>query len=617
MTAAQIIEKYISFFKEHGHTQIPNAPMVPENDPTTLFISSGMQPLLPYLLGETHPSGTRLVNVQNVFRANDIEEVGDDRHTTFYRMIGNWSLGDYFKKEQITWVFTFLTDVLHIDPNKLYITVFDGDPAVGIGRDEESIALWQVLFATKGIDAKVGTRIFPYGVKKNWWSRAGVPDNMPAGEPGGPDTEMFYDFGEELHLHETSQWKEQPCHVNCDCGRYWEIGNSVFMQYIKTAEGTFKPLPQQNVDFGGGLERLIGATENQPDMFLTSLFRPTIETLEKQTGVAYSSNKKAMQIIADHLGGSIVMISNGVKPANKEHGYILRRLLRRSFDYFYELQGKDITPILEVIIAQYKDTDPYLVEQFEHIKLTILEEEQKYANTRKEAKKYIEKKYTKRQGDELMGTAEISAADAFILYATHGLSPTQIKSLGYTFDEAAFAEKMKAHKDLSKTASSGKFKGGLADAQELTVKGHTATHLLQQALRDVLGNHVHQTGSNITIERLRFDFAHPEKLTDEQIEKVQERVREKIAEDLPVHFELLPLKVAKETGAIGLFDDKYQELVKVYFIGGSGKQGDHASYSKELCGGPHVEHTGVIKSFSIIKQEKIGVGQQRIYAVVQ
>ena len=614
MTAAQIIEKYISFFTSKGHVQISNAPLVPLNDPTTLFTSSGMQPLLPYLLGETHPAGTKLVNVQNAFRAVDIEEVGNNRHTTYFRMLGNWSLGDYFKKEQLPWFFEFLTSELHINPEKLYVTVFDGDPTVGIGRDEESITLWKTLFKNKGITAEIGTRIFPYGVKKNWWSRTGTPDKMPANEPGGPDSEMFYDFGEELHLHEQSQWKEEPCHVNCDCGRYWEIGNTVFMQYKKCEDGTFELLPQQNVDFGGGLERLIGATENNADMFLTSLFAPTIQTIEQQTGKAYQENRKAMQIIADHFGGSMFMLANGVKPSNKEQGYILRRLLRRSLDYFYTLGGKDTSPIFEQIVEQYKDTDPYILEGFEEIKNTILEEEQKYANTRKEAKKYIQKKY--KTGDELLGTSEISADDAFYLYTSHGLSPTQIMSLGYTFDEQSFAEKMKTHKNLSKTASAGKFKGGLADAQELTVKGHTATHLLQQALRDVLGAHVHQTGSNITTERLRFDFVHPDKLTEEQIQKVASIVREKIQEDLPVHFEMLPIKAAKETGAIGLFDEKYEQQVKVYFIGGSGKEGEHSAYSKEFCGGPHVEHTGIITSFTITKQEKIGNDQQRIYAVI-
>src|SRR5258708_123094 len=324
MTAQEIIQKYISFFEKKGHKQIPNASLVPENDPTTLFNNSGMQPLLPYLLGEIHPAGKRLVNVQNVFRAVDIDEIGNSRHLTFYRMIGNWSLGNYFKKEQLSWVFTFLTETFELDPKKIYSTVFAGDPTVGIGRDEESILLWKDLFAAKGIHADVGTRIFPYGVRKNWWSRFGTPDKMPSGEPGGPDSEIFYDFGQELQFHENSPWKNETCHVNCDFGRYWEIGNNVFMQYQKQPDGSFKSLPQQNVDFGGGLERLIGATENNADMFMTSLFKPTIENIERQTRKAYSDYKRQMQIVTDHFGASMFIAANGVKPSNTEQGYMLR-----------------------------------------------------------------------------------------------------------------------------------------------------------------------------------------------------------------------------------------------------------------------------------------------------
>lgn len=640
MTAKQIIDIYISFFEKRGHKRIPGAPLVPENDPTTLFTSSGMQPLVPYLLGETHPMGTRLVDIQNVFRAVDIEGVGDDRHTTFYRMIGNWSLGDYFKKEQLAWVFELLTKELGIDPKNLYVTVFAGN--TDVEKDEESIVIWKNLFATVGIDAKEGEKIFPYGVEKNWWSRSGTPDKMPPGEPGGPDSELFYDFGpdersEGGHLQgkaadkrgETFDDVERfgpTCHPNCDCGRYWEIGNSVFMQYLKQPDGSLAPLPKPNVDFGGGLERLIGATENQPDMFLTSLFKPTIETIEKQTGKPYKEHRKDMQIIADHLGGSIAMIAGGVIPSNKDRGYILRRLLRRSLDNVWELsKSTDIKPILETIVEQYKETDPEFIEKFEEIYLTIQTEKQSYEKTLENAKKLIEKDIKKagpehlpgvKEGDELMGIVEISAETAFKAVSSFGLSPTQLKSLGYTFDEQAFAQKMEEHQNASRSASAGKFKGGLADQQENTVKGHTATHLLQQAIRDMLGTDVHQTGSNITTERLRFDFNYDKKLTDEQMKKLEQTVNEKIKEDLPVHFEMLPLQIAKEIGALGLFDGKYSETVKVYIIGGSGKEGDYNAYSKEFCGGPHVPHTNVIKSFKITKQESLGQGQQRIYAVV-
>ncbi|HEV2339601.1 MAG TPA: alanine--tRNA ligase-related protein [Patescibacteria group bacterium] len=644
MKARQIIDTYVQFFEHRDHKRIPMSPLVPDNDPTTLFTSSGMQPLIPYLLGEEHSSGKRLVNVQNAFRAVDIDEVGNNRHTTFFRMLGNWSLGDYFKKEQLPWVFAFLTKDLGLDPKKLFVSVFNGYQQ--IPKDEESILLWKELFRAANIEAKEGERIFPYGVEKNWWSRSGTPDKMPTGEPGGPDSEVFYDFGEALGLHEKSSWRNEKCHINCDCGRFWEIGNSVFMQYQKQENGTFKQLPKQNVDFGGGLERFIGVTENQPDMFQTSLFSPTIAVIAELTEKRYENaeHRKAMQIVADHFGGSMFMIAAGVTPSNKEQGYILRRLIRRSLDHLWTLKNAvTVTPILETITQQYKETDPDLVEKFESISLTILEEEQIYKRTLSHAKKLIEKDISNpdrqidkvkkekdsqqegtahndlpgiKLGDELMGTVEISADTAFKAISSYGLSPTQLKSLGYTFNNQELAEKIKEHQYLSRQGAQQKFSGGLADHKERTIMGHTATHLLQQALREVLGNIVHQTGSNITTERLRFDFNFERKLTDEELQRVERIVNDKITSNLPVHFEMLPLKTAKAIGAIGLFDEKYQNKVKVYFIGGSGKEGDHKAYSKEFCGGPHVDFTIQIKSFRIKRQEKIGANQQRIYAIV-
>jgi len=607
MTARQIIQKYIAFFTDNNrkHKQIANASLVPENDPTTLFTSSGMQPLVPYLLGEKHPQGMRLVNVQNCFRAQDIEEVGDNRHTTFFRMLGNWSLGDYFKKEQLSWFFEFLTKELKLDPGKLYVTVFEGNEHVA--KDTESVAIWKELFSSAGLNPE--ERIFYYGVEKNWWSRSGPPSKMPAGEPGGPDSEVFYDF-ETPHNPQFGK----SCHVNCDCGRYLEIGNSVFMQYRKQPDGTLALLPKPNVDFGGGLERLIAATEQQPDVFQTSLFAPIVKILETQTEQLYKNYARDMRIVIDHLTASVFISANTIKPSNKEQGYILRRLIRRGLDHFYALKEIAITPIIESIVRQYEESNPILVEKFEEIKNTILEEEQKYAHTRKEAKRFIEKKY-KKFGDDLKGFVAISADDAFILYSTHGLSPTQIKSLGYTFDEQAFAKKMEEHQHLSRQGAKQKFSGGLADHEALTIKGHTATHLLQQALRDVLGTHVFQTGSNITTQRLRFDFGHSQKLSDEEIQKVETIVKDKIAEQLPVYFEMMPVDQAKKTGAIGLFDDKYSKQVKVYFIGGS-TNSPRDAYSKEFCGGPHVENTKEITSFTIIKQERLGQGQMRLYAIV-
>lgn len=609
MTAGVIIKKYIEFYKKQGHKQIPNSPLVPLNDPTTLFTNSGMQPLIPYLAGEEHPEGKRFVNVQNCFRGqgalDDINEVGDNRHLTFFRMLGNWSLGDYFKKEQLPWMFDYLTKGLGIDPKNLYVSIFEGYK--DFPEDNDAREIWTKLFEGVGLDPK--ERIFPGGPEKNWWSRAGVPDNMPAGELGGPDSEIFYDFG-------TPHDKKfgDKCHIDCDCGRFLEISNNVFMEYKKNDDGTFSKLPNQNVDHGAGAERLLMAAENQPDVFLTSLFKPVIETIEKQTGKTYKENIREMRMITAHLASSTFIVDAGVVPGNTEQGYILRRLIRRAVDSFNKIDGKELQPILEALVEQYKETDPHLVTTFETIVNTILEEQGKYQQSLKKAKAFIIKKY-KQVDDEILGSIEISAEDAFIIYTTHGLSPTQIKSLGYTFDNQAFADKMKAHKDLSKKGAGQKFRGGLADHQERTIMGHTATHLLHQALRDMFGEQLHQSGSNITTERLRFDFNFDRKLTDEEITKLENVVNEKIKENLPVHFEMIPTEDAKKMGAIGLFADTYDETSKIYFIGGDSKHPKEA-YSIEFCGGPHVEFTEKLKSFKIKKQESLGKGYRRLYAVV-
>ncbi len=607
MTALEIVQKYIAFFTKRGHKRIPNAPLVPENDPTTLFTSSGMQSLVPYLLGESHPQGKRLVNVQNCFRAQDIDEVGDNRHTTFFRMLGNWSLGDYFKSEQLVWFFEFLTKELRIPPQKLYISVFQGFN--DIPKDNEATDIWKKLFEDAGIDPK--NRIFFYGVDKNWWSRSGLPQDMPGGEPGGPDTEVFFDFGTP---HDKKYGDH--CHINCPCGRYLEIGNSVFMQYQKQNDGSFKELSQRNVDFGGGLERLLTTVENKQDIFQTTLFIPIIRTVELTTGKSYNTNAQSMRVIADHFVASVFIAANNVVPSNKEHGYVLRRLIRRGLDNFNKLGGTNMSPILESIVEQYKMTDPYLVEKFETINNLLFEEQQKYFLSLKSAKNFISQKYhVEKVGDELKGITRISSEDAFALYTTHGLSPTQIKSMGYEFDARSFAEKMKKHREISRKGASQKFAGGLSDTSRKTVMGHTATHLLHQAIRDALGKNVHQTGSNITQKRIRFDFNYDKKLTDQTIKKIEGIVNEKIKQHLKVYFEMMPLAKAKEIGAIGLFDEKYQDMVKVYFIGFSTNA--KKAYSKEFCGGPHVDFTDDIKRFKIIKQESIGKEHKRLYAVVR
>lgn len=460
MSALDILNVYIQFFEKKNHKRIENSSLVPQNDPTTLFTSSGMQPIIKYLLGEPHPEGKRLVNVQNCFRAQDIDEIGDNRHTTFFRMLGNWSLGDYFKNEEIPWFWELLTVELGLDPKRLYVSVFEGYK--NIEKDSESALIWKGLFEKAGIDPT--NRIFYCGVNDNWWSRSGTPDNMPTGEPGGPDTEVYFDLHPEKG-EITGSFEELS-----DSERLIEIGNSVFMTYRKSDNGTFEELPQKNVDFGGGLERLLAACEQKEDIFQTSLFWPIIESVEKVLGEKYENNKvsrseillrkKKMRIIADHLVGSVFIISDKVIPSNKEAGYILRRLIRRAVD---NLGSSDLTPIIQSIVEQYKDTDPVLVENFEFIKNTILAEVTKYNTALTEAKKFIEKKYPSASsgravGDELMGAVEISVEDAFNLYTSHGLSPTQIKSLGYTFNEQKFAEKLKEHQELSKKGAKDKFK---------------------------------------------------------------------------------------------------------------------------------------------------------------
>ncbi|MGI8419121.1 MAG: alanine--tRNA ligase [Candidatus Levyibacteriota bacterium] len=629
MKASDIVTKYISFFEKRGHKRIANAPLVPQNDPTTLFTSSGMQPLVPYLLGETHPQGTRLVNVQNVFRAVDIDEIGDNRHTTFFRMLGNWSLGDYFKKEQLPWIYEFITQELHIDAKRLSVTVFKGTDE--IPEDNEAIAIWKDLFAKAGVDSE--GRIFSYDATKNWWSRSGPPDKMPAGEPGGPSSEIFYDFGDDLMLHENSPFKTEQCHLNCDCGRYIEIGNAVFMAYKKRPDGTLQPLPKPNVDFGGGLERLLIAVEHQPDVFQSSLLKPVIDTIEKTTKKDYKENQLSMRIITDHIVASVFISNAGIKPANKDQGYILRRLIRRAFDNINILRGIDemnlpIKSIIETIIDQYKETDRILEQNCENIVNTILEETNNYRVTLNQAKKHIDKKYALLDSGETTDAVSvkrldefgnelktISADDAFILYTTHGLSPTQIASLGYWFDRQKFAQLMEEHQKLSKQRAGQKFRGGLSDHQEKTVMGHTATHLMHQALRDMFGKELHQSGSNITEERVRFDFNFDRKLTEEEVKHLEEIVNKKIKANLPVNFEMIPTEEAKKIGAIGLFEDTYADTSKIYFIGGDSKHPEKA-YSIEFCGGPHVEFTEKVKSFKIIKQENLGNRLRRVYAVV-
>jgi alanyl-tRNA synthetase len=626
MHTQDIRSAFLRFFQEQGHAITPSSRLIPENDPTTLFTGSGMQPMVPYLLGEPHPLGTRIADSQKCFRTQDIEEVGDNRHTTFFEMLGNWSLGDFFKREQIPWMFTFLTKELGLDPAKLFVTVFRGNPALDIPRDDEAIALWQSCFEGAGVEALVGeeaetkglqgARIFPYPEKKNWWSRAGIPGNMPVGEPGGPDSEMFWDFGVERGLHEASPWSQEPCHVNCDCGRFLEIGNNVFMEYVKTETG-FAKLPKANVDFGGGLERLAAALQGDPDVFQIDVFAAAKAVLEAQGSARYGESEGAtfaFRVVLDHVRAATFLIADGVLPANKDQGYFVRRLLRRAVRFARQLGvSQGMAKVSAAFIDTYASAYPELASGRDAILRAIEQEEQKFLATieqgLRELKRIVEK------------TGTFSAEDAFHVYQSYGF-PLELtteelqRSYGLSVDEQAYREAFRHHQDLSRAGSEQKFAGGLADTSAQTTRLHTATHLLHQALRQVLGLHVEQKGSNITAERLRFDFSHGEKLTPDQLAQVERIVNEQIARDWPVQCSMLSVAEAKAQGAIGLFEDTYAAVgnqVKVYTVGESPEN----RFSMEICGGPHVAHTGELGRFRLLKEEASSAGIRRIKATVE
>ncbi len=585
---------FSSFWEKRGHKHLPPIPLVPENDPTTLFTGSGMQQLVPYLLGEEHPLGKRLYNIQRCFRSQDIEEVGDNRHTTFFEMMGNWSLGDYFKKEQLSWFAEFLIEVLGFNPEKLYVTVFKGWGS--IPEDKESIEVWKRIFKKYGIKAEVGERILLYPAEKNWWSRAGVPENMPEGEPGGPDSEVFYLF--DYLEHDPAFGKE--CHPNCDCGRFLEIGNSVFMQYKKTKEG-FEELPKKNVDFGGGLERILSAQQDQADVFLTDLYKPILEVLQKRLGLRYEAeNRYPLRVIADHIKGAVFLIKDGVRPAGKEQGYFLRRLLRRIGVKIYQLRSEVLSDVVaeagEAVLRIYDGV--YFSSSDKDLILPVVKEElDRFKTTISAGFRRIEK------------IDKIDAKKAFDLYQSYGFPFEIIKEIfedrGQSINEQEFKAEMEKHKKISRRSLERKFKGGLADHSQQTIKYHTATHLLHQALIDVLGESVRQEGSNITAERLRFDFYSEKRPEKQDLDKVERIVNEKIAQGLRVWWEIMPREKAFEIGAKAFFKEKYPEKVKVYFIG---------DYSKEFCGGPHVQNTAEIGKIRIFKLKKIGANIYRIYA---
>lgn len=597
MRSADVRKKYIEFFKARGHVEIPSAPLVPENDPTTLFISAGMQPLIANILGQPHPLGKRLVNSQRSFRAADIDEVGDNRHTTFFEMLGNWSLGDYFKKEQLPWIWEFLTKELGLPEEKLYVSVFEGTK--NVPRDEESANIWKSLGVPE-------SRIFYYNAKKNWWSRAGEPEKMPAGEPGGPDSEVFFDFGTP---HDPAFGEK--CHPNCDCGRFMEIANSVFMQYAKQKDGSLKELSQKSVDFGGGLERLVAVTENSPDIFTTDLFIPLIQVLEQVSGKSYGSESditRAMRIIADHIKGAVMMMADGVLPSNKTQGYVLRRLIRRSLLHGRKLGlSRDLTYIgklVEPVAAIYESAYPSTVEKAGEMKLLLGEEALRFGKT------------LERGISELEKIEVLDGKIAFTLYETYGfpweMTVEIAKEKGQQVDRGQFEEEFKKHQELSRTAAKGMFKGGLADHSVETTRLHTAHHLLLAALQKIVDPVIHQRGSNITVERLRMDVNFARKLTPEELAKVEELVNETIKKDLPVERVEMPREEAQRVGAQMEFGHKYPDQVSVYFVGSK----DHF-FSAEFCGGPHVTHTGELGIFKILKEESAGAGIRRIYAVTK
>jgi alanyl-tRNA synthetase len=558
--------------------------------------------------------------------------VGDNRHTTFFEMLGNWSLGDYFKKEQLPWFYEFLIQEVGLDPNRLYATVFDGDPAIGVPRDEEAIEALKAIFERAGVSngfqaigtedngyavgMQPGARIFSYEAKKNWWSRSGVPANMPEGEPGGPDSEVFYDFGTP---HDT-KWGAH-CHPNCDCGRFMEIGNSVFMEYVKQG-GHFEKLAQQNVDFGGGLERIVAAKNNDGDVFKSSSLAAIVSTLEHMSGASYADSAKiqAFRIVADHMRGATFMIADGVLPSNTEQGYFLRRLLRRSVRYADVLgvpAGK-LADIVDIVEAEYGDHYTEVREQKAGIKEVIQKEETKFRETLERGMKEFEK---------LTRGGSISGSDAFTLFTTYGfpieLTQEIAKERGATVDMDVFEKEMKEHRDASRAGAEKRFKGGLADTSEETTRLHTAHHLLLKALQIVLGPHVKQRGSNITGERLRIDFSHGEKMTDEQKREVERIVNEQITSALPVVRSSIPREQAEKLGAEMEFGAKYPDVVSVYSVGP--RDASEASpqfeqaFSLEFCGGPHVENTaelGKSGTFKIQKEEASSAGVRRIKAVL-
>jgi alanyl-tRNA synthetase len=630
MNAQQIRNAYLKYFEDRGHAIVPRAKIVLDGDPTTLFTGSGMQPIIPYLLGEVHPAGNRIVDSQTCLRAQDIDDIGDNRHTTFFEMLGNWNMGGdpaTYKKEQIEWMYDFLKNVVGLDMNNVYVTCYIGDERYNIPKDTEAAGVWAKLYEADGMtssDAEIGSeeagyergiepgeRIFYYDGSKNWWSRNGAPENTPIGDPCGPDSEMFYDFGTAHNPEYGPQ-----CHPNCDCGRFMEIGNNVFMAYRKVADGVFEPLEKPNIDHGSGLERIAAAKLGDPDVFKISILWPIIEKLQNLSGKNYESHTESMRVIADHLRAATFLAVDGCVPSNKEQGYVMRRLLRRAIRYSFDLgiEQNFMQEVVPVIADLYHNDFPEVAENRENIVAVLVKEEKVFRQTLRKGLNELLNIYNRNNG-------KFSGSDVFKLYDTYGfpmelsvetLASYKNASLSTNWHDE-FENEMSEQRRKSQTAAKGTFKGGLEGHDDIHKKYHTATHLMYKALRMVLGDHVIQRGSNITADRLRFDFSHDQKVTPEQIQQIEDIVNEQIKKDLPMSWKEYPTDEAFAKGALGAFGDKYGDTVKVYSAG----EGENL-FSFEICGGPHVDHTGQLgeggKVFKIIKEEASSAGVRRIKA---
>lgn len=625
MNANEIRQKFLDFQIKHGHKIIQPAPLVLEGDPTTLFTGSGMQPLLPYLLGKPHKDGKRLTDSQPSMRLQDIEDVGDPRHTTVFEMLGNWSLGDYFKEEQIRNFFEFLTGVVGLDPHKIYVTCFIGNEKYGIPKDTEAAEIWQAVFKEAGIEAKIaeigsaengdkrgikpGERIFFYDDHENWWSRGGGCESTPIGDPCGPDSEVFYDFGEDKQDVE----KYGLAHPASDGARFMEIGNQVFMQYKRNADGTFSELEHKNVDFGGGLERISAAAIGSFDVFKISLMKPIIDKLEEISGKSYDNNTDEMRVIADHIRGAYLLAAQGLVPSNKTQGYAMRRLIRRAILRALDLgiSTNFLSEIVPIVAENYRELPDSILTHRDSALDALLKEEKAFRQTLNKGLKELSKLSK--------NSNTLSGYDLFKLQDTYGF-PLELSveecyhqnvNLSKNYKEE-FDEALKEQRERSQTASKGMFKGGLEDHGEKTIKYHTATHLLLAALQKHIDPSIAQKGSNTTSERTRFDFNCDHKLTPEEIAKVEAQVNEWIATDLPVVYDEYDKSYARDVlKAHGEFWDKYPDVLKVYTIGDF-----ENPVSREVCGGPHVEHTGTIGHFKIVKEESSSAGVRRIKAIL-